>query len=704
MIMGSPSLANRQMTGIWTHKDYRTTLRSLALVALLALKGGCSSAPPQAPPGEAVPDEPALLALEAYRGDDRYFIHYRRGSEHFYAAGDLRARRLPTSAPSADGFEQARFTPLRNQHIDDWQSLPGELDAIPILSTAAWAKFRRRIFSGFMPTRYGTGVAVGLERGDYFFFYDRVGRFRARRLIDKPPWYTVVATIDLEQLYEQWRPQLAAFLEEEGLETQEVMFNTGDLEAGAIPFIYINSDSNLIVLIQYDEVTGDTPSALPGAHWLQSLWHFIGSHTYSVPMRPFTSAQSLLALFADTAIESGRTLTSTTPTGAGAVPLYDGPGMDLQAWEDYLDRALGRDTNRGTVDFLVDGKRFFPRFVDTVTSAEASVDIRAYIFDNDDVAMTIAELLKRRSREGIDIRILFDGLGTIFAGGEAASGTPEEHRPPLSIHQYLEQDSALSVRPVKNTWLMGDHVKTMIIDQRIAFLGGMNIGREYRYDWHDLMLELHGPVVDTINREFASAWHHAGWFGDFGMFFHRPPGAVNADLPGYPLRLIYTRPGQQEIFTVQREAIRRARRYIFIENAYFTDDQLLHELVAARQRGVDVRVIIPLETDRGLITRNIASAANLMLAAGIRVYIYPGFTHAKAAIFDDWVCVGSANFDRLSLRINREINLASSEPSVARELLDELFLPDFQHSAEMTEPFTQAWGDQLIELLGDYVF
>lgn len=171
-----------------------------------------------------------------------------------------------------------------------------------------------------------------------------------------------------------------------------------------------------------------------------------------------------------------------------------------------------------------------------------------------------------------------------------------------------------------------------------------------------------------------------------------------------PLRLVYTRPGQQEIFRLQREAIRRARRYIFIENAYFTDDQLLHELIAARQRGVDVRVIIPLETDRGLITRNIATAANHMLAAGIRVYIFPGFTHAKAAIFDGWVCVGSANFDRLSLRINREINMASSEPSVARELLDALFLPDFHRSAEMYEPFTQAWGDQLIELLGDYMF
>ena len=332
------------------------------------------------------------------------------------------------------------------------------------------------------------------------------------------------------------------------------------------------------------------------------------------------------------------------------------------------------------------------------------MDVRAYIFDNDDVALTIAELLKRRSREGIDTRVLFDGLGTIIAGGEHSDTLPEHHQPPVSIHRFLERDSNIDVRAVKNTWLMGDHVKTMIIDERVAFLGGMNIGREYRYDWHDLMMEITGPVVDEINREFSQAWTQAGWFGDFGMMFSRDPEPVNAWSSGYPLRLIHTRPGQQEIFNMQREAIRRSRDYIYIENAYFTDDQLLHELIDARRRGVDVRVIIPLETDAGLITRNIATAANLMLEHGIRVYIYPGFTHAKAAIFDGWACVGSANLDRLSLKINREINVATSEPAAVQELLDELFLPDFQHSPELTEPFPQAWADRVIEMVGDYVF
>jgi cardiolipin synthase A/B len=681
------------------------TVKATALLAAILLAcQSCSSPGLENLIGEEVPDEEALLAVEAYRGSDHYVLRYRRGAQFYYAAGKLKGRQLLQKASQDEGYDTAQFDALTHTNAQSWQELSDRLTPIPILPVEAWARFRSSIFGSFMPTEGGSGVAVRFDRGDYFFFYDRQGRFRARRLIDKPPWYKVNATIDLHQYYDRWQPKLQDFLEKEGLQGSEVLFNTGDLEAGAIPFIYINNNSKLIVLIRYDEVAQGATGAPPGAHWLQSLWHFIGSHTYSVPMRPFTSAQSLLTLLSDTAVESGRALTTLPSSTVDRPPLSSGPGMDLGKWESYLDEKLKRPANRGQVNFLVDGKSFFPRFVDAVTSADESVDIRAYIFDNDDVALEIAELLKRRSREGIATRVLFDGLGTIIAGGAKSASLPEEHRPPLSIHQHLEQGSRIEVRAVKNTWLMGDHVKTMVIDQRTAFLGGMNIGREYRYDWHDLMMEVSGPVVDEINAEFDDAWDQAGWFGDFGKLFSRPPEEVNQHLGGSPLRLIYTRPGQQEIFSLQREAIRRASRYIYIENAYFTDDRLLQDLVDARGRGVDVRVIIPLETDQGLLTRNIATAANSMLAAGIRVYIFPGFTHAKAAVFDGWVCVGSANLDRLSLRINREINLASSEPAVAQELLDELFLPDFAQSAEMREPFPQQWADHLIELMGDYIF
>ena len=233
----------------------------------------------------------------------------------------------------------------------------------------------------------------------------------------------------------------------------------------------------------------------------------------------------------------------------------------------------------------------------------------------------------------------------------------------------------------------------------------MNIGREYRYDWHDLMMEIRGPMVDIIDREFHLAWGHAGPLGDLGYLVAQGRAVKDqAEAEGYPLRLLLTGPGNYEIFTAQLEAIRRAQSYIYIQNAYFTDDSLLRELVMARRRGVDVRVLIPMETDHGPINRSNVLAVNLMLKHGIRVFIYPGFSHIKAAIYDGWVCVGSANFDRLSLRINRELNIASSAPEVASQLLERLFEPDFSISPELTEPIPERWVDHLVEIIGDYVY
>ena len=95
---------------------------------------------------------------------------------------------------------------------------------------------------------------------------------------------------------------------------------------------------------------------------------------------------------------------------------------------------------------------------------------------------------------------------------------------------------------------------------------------------------------------------------------------------------------------------------------------------------------------------------NAMLEHGIRVYIYPGMSHVKAAIFDDWACIGSANWDRWSLRINKELNIATSDPDAVRELREQLFEADFAKSVELREPFPERWSDYLIEMIGDYVF
>ncbi len=638
--------------------------------------------------------------LEAFKGDRRFYLRYSRYGEVFYAAGE----RVQGDLDPATSYDTPLVHPLQPTSDDDWEALTTGLQAVPILALEHWAALREQLFSDILSREPNQGIAVSFDRMDYYIFYDDAGNFRTRRLIDKPVDYRVSARVDLRQMFSSWQGPLDDYLQGAGIESEDLIFNTGDLEQGAVPFLYINRRSKVIVLLQLDELPRNYPGKVPGDHFLLAAWHFVESHSTRLVMRPFSSLQSLLSVTADTALTAGEQLLIPRSGKRDAPPLGNAPPMNLEHWEAHLDRELHRPASRGEIDFLVDGEAFYTHLKDRMASARDSIDLRTYIFDNDDVALEIADQLRRRSAEGVDVGVLLDGLGTLTAAGEHAESLPEDHRPPSSIKSYLEHKSDIDVRLTGNPWFTGDHIKTVVVDGEAAFLGGMNIGREYRYDWHDLMVELRGPVVDEISEDFDRAWTRAGFWGDFGTLFSWRPRRTSTANEGVPLRLLYTAPGKQEIFRLQRQAIANARSYIYIQNAYFTDDRLLSDLVEARHRGVDVRVIIPLETDRGFITRNLALAANTLLANGVRVYIYPGFSHAKAAIFDGWACLGSANFDRLSLKINRELNIATSDPQTVAELQAVLFDPDFRHSRELTEPLRARWTDHLIEMFGDYVF
>ncbi len=377
----------------------------------------------------------------------------------------------------------------------------------------------------------------------------------------------------------------------------------------------------------------------------------------------------------------------------------------LKEWEAALDKITGRPATRGTIDYLIDGEEYFVRFIDAVTTAKKSVDLRTYIFDNDDFAEKIGNLLRRRSDEGIDVRILLDGLGTIVATGADDETLPKDYRAPESVRRFLESNSDIEVRQTRNPWLVaGDHVKTTVIDGKIAFAGGMNIGREYRFVWHDLMMELRGPVVNELNNEFNKAWAHAGILGDAGYALQRlKPNPDTADEVGFPMRVLHTRPSSPEIFNAQRAAIRNSRKSIWIQNAYLTDDAMLYELAKARRRGVDVRVILPLVGNHGPVNKSNALAANAMLEHGIRVFLYSGMSHVKAAVIDGWACLGSANWDKLSFRTNKELNIATSHPDYVQQLIGRVFEPDFENSVELTEPFPERWSDRLAEIVADYV-
>ena len=196
-------------------------------------------------------------------------------------------------------------------------------------------------------------------------------------------------------------------------------------------------------------------------------------------------------------------------------PLYTGPGMDLAEWEKHLDEAVSARRYKGQLEFFIDGEKFFPAFIQSVQDAKKSVDVLVFIFDVDDYAVKIADLLKERSAQ-VRVRVLMDEMGSLFAAQVPPQTGPKDFKPPSDIRYYLKTHSHVQVRAAANPWLTADHRKCIIIDGRQAYVGGMNIGREYRYEWHDMMVGLTGPVVGRLEKDYREAWAHAGLLGDFG--------------------------------------------------------------------------------------------------------------------------------------------------------------------------------------------
>ena len=385
-------------------------------------------------------------------------------------------------------------------------------------------------------------------------------------------------------------------------------------------------------------------------------------------------------------------------------PLNHGPGMDLPAWEQWLDHHARAPRERGSLRLLVDGDQFFPLFEHRVAEAQHSIDMLVCIFDRDDVSVEMAKRLKQRSTN-VAVRVVYDRMMTRQAEAlPPATQMPEGFTEPASIKRYLRHDSEVHVRPQPNPFFTVDHTKLYLVDGRYAYVGGMNVGREYRYEWHDLIAEVQGPIVASYQRQFNKKWAQVGPWGDLGLAAEtiggKRPGAVhetNSNL--IELRRLYTKTFSRQIRFAELAAINRACSYVFAENPYLYSTEFINALVRARRRGVDVRYILPSENDLIAGRKSNLVTANYLRQQGVRVYFFPGMTHIKALLVDGWACFGSANFDVMSLRLNREDDLATSNPAFAAKLKHDLFEADFKRAMEVKEELPEERGDNLADLL-----
>lgn len=374
------------------------------------------------------------------------------------------------------------------------------------------------------------------------------------------------------------------------------------------------------------------------------------------------------------------------------------------AFEQLLDSMKFPATEPGKLGFLVDGPQYFSELDRQIAAARQSIHIQLFIFDNDDIAVRYADALKRRSDE-VKVKVLFDDLGSNLAHNAAPETLgPREFLPPDNMSRYLRENSSVRARRTLNPWMVCDHTKLLVFDRQTAFIGGMNIGREYFSEWHDMMIRVEGPIVRTLSREFDLAWNKAGPLGDFAYTRKADNLSVQQPASGsIPLRILRTDPaeGRYEILDATLLAIRGARKRIWIETPYFSHDEIALAVEAAARRGVDVRVIIPSGKNPTLMDTGNLSTARALIQAGARVYRHPKMTHLKAMICDDWACVGSANLDMLSMRINRELNLSFNDPKTISRLEQSVFRADFRKSGRVSLKQTEGIINQLSETIAD---
>jgi len=328
-------------------------------------------------------------------------------------------------------------------------------------------------------------------------------------------------------------------------------------------------------------------------------------------------------------------------------------------WQRYCawpENALGGNE----AELLRDGEEAFPALLSAIGGARESVLLEFYAFSDDSIGRAVADLLMEKAREGVAVYLIYDSVGSILTERDfflklAAAGVKvAEFRPVIYWKPYWN-------------WIKRDHRKTICVDGRTAFVGGFNItehdapksmgGR----GWKDNAVRLQGPAVGAVEALFWEAW--AGWCAPVDGSVIPPGKPAQPGPAGRKQVSVVFAGGIRNVRSIRRSyryAIDRASEYIYITNAYFLPDRLVYRrLIKAARRGVDVRVIAPLETDHPFVRWASWSMYAHMIKNGIKIYEWQGpILHSKAAVIDGaWSSVGSHNLDHRSLHYNLEVNL-----------------------------------------------
>lgn len=334
---------------------------------------------------------------------------------------------------------------------------------------------------------------------------------------------------------------------------------------------------------------------------------------------------------------------------------------------------------RGRVELLHNGSNAYAALISALQRARHSVSISYYIICDDRIGRTICDILIRRARAGVQVRMIYDAFGSRCL---RSGFLTQLRRAGIDIRPYA---------PFRFPWftpsaLRRNHRKVVIVDDRIALLGGINLACYYlgssdRGVWRDEHLSIEGDAVADLQRLFQADWRRAGG-ADFTPDLPPAPSGQS------PIQIAWSgRGGSRQVLTEAfLSVILRAEREIRISSPYFMPPvELLRALRCAANGGVRVRIMIPAASDSRLLDLVAESYIDDLLAAGVELYRYEkGFLHAKFLVVDDRLAaVGTANMDYRSLELNEEVTAFLYDRRAVRSLA-QTFDRDLQASRPVT--------------------
>ena len=361
-------------------------------------------------------------------------------------------------------------------------------------------------------------------------------------------------------------------------------------------------------------------------------------------------------------------------------------GLGKQAF--YLERNGYAPAYENTaVKYYHMGADMFRDMLADLRSAKESIFLQYFIIDQGYMWDAILEILKQKVKEGVDVRLIYDGWGCLI-------NLPEGYEKTLrrwGIKTYIFNDVKFSLH--LGDYLMlnhRDHRKIAVIDSTIGYSGGINIADEYinvieRFGvWKDTGFRLEGEGVWSMTATFLNTWEYVSRTTD-NYSLYRPRYTMETDgivQPYYDTPLDKINLCENTYLSV----INNAREYVYISTPYLvSDNEMLTALTLAAQSGVDVRIVVPGIPDKWYVYYVTQSYYRHLISAGVKIYEYtPGFIHAKMYVSDDMqAIVGGANTDYRSMYLNFENCCSFYGGSIVRSVKHD-FEDTFSHSRQVT--------------------